>query len=224
MRPPNQARPSYTGEASATGSRNSRRNTPKSLRIALLPDTERGQLDQVDRDIAGFGAAHDDRPGYRSQGMATAVAGRGEWCRYRADIMLDIVEGAAYLHRELPAGIDGHRRRSVGIDREEVFGPVRPRAALSLLQTKWDSSTRALNGAISDPRAFGERRLVRVAGIPPLPSKVPATRWRGSPLSPIEPAGTLSPTPKPRACSGYGPMCRRGRLARSEAAGSNRLC
>ena len=37
----------------------------------------------VDRDaIAGFGTAHDNRPGYRRQGMP--VASRREWCRYRA--------------------------------------------------------------------------------------------------------------------------------------------
>jgi len=38
MRPPNQARPSRTSEDTAIGSGNSRRNTPKSRRIALLPD------------------------------------------------------------------------------------------------------------------------------------------------------------------------------------------
>src|SRR5271165_3263756 len=43
----------------------------------------------------------------------------------RADI-LDVVEGAAYLDHELRAGIDAHRWRRVDIDREGVFGPVRP--------------------------------------------------------------------------------------------------
>jgi hypothetical protein len=39
MRPPNQARPSRTGEDRAIGSRKTRgRNTPKSCRITLLPD------------------------------------------------------------------------------------------------------------------------------------------------------------------------------------------
>jgi hypothetical protein len=39
MRPPNQARPSRTGGDKAIGSRKTRgRNTPKSRRIALLPD------------------------------------------------------------------------------------------------------------------------------------------------------------------------------------------
>src|SRR6516165_10099061 len=38
MRPPNQARPSRTSEDTATGSGNSRRSTPKSRKIALLPD------------------------------------------------------------------------------------------------------------------------------------------------------------------------------------------
>src|SRR6266436_1597309 len=53
----------------------------------------------VDRNtIAGLGAAHDNRPGYRSQGMP--VASRPEMCRDRADI-LDIVEGAASLDCEL---------------------------------------------------------------------------------------------------------------------------
>lgn len=37
MRPPNQARPSRTGEERAIGSGNSRRNTLKCRRIALLP-------------------------------------------------------------------------------------------------------------------------------------------------------------------------------------------
>jgi hypothetical protein len=92
-----------------------------------LAGSERDQLDQVDRDdITGFGAALDDWSGNWRQGMP--VTSRGEWCRHRADI-LDVVEGAAYLDRELLAGVDGHRRRSVGIDREEVFGPVRPHGA-----------------------------------------------------------------------------------------------
>jgi len=38
MRPPNQARPSRTSEDTAMGSGNSRRSTPKSRKIALLPD------------------------------------------------------------------------------------------------------------------------------------------------------------------------------------------
>ena len=38
MRPPNQARPSRTSEETAIGSGNSRRSTPKSRSIALLPD------------------------------------------------------------------------------------------------------------------------------------------------------------------------------------------
>jgi len=106
MRPPNQARPSCTGEESAIGSGNSRRNTPKSSRIRALAGTERGELDQVDRDdIARLGAAHDVRPGYRRRGVH--VASRHEWCRDRADILHN-VEGAAYL-----AGIDGHRPRGV---------------------------------------------------------------------------------------------------------------
>jgi hypothetical protein len=67
-----------------------------------VADTERGQLDQADRDdVAELGAAHEDRPGYRRQGMS--IASRREWCRYRADI-LDIIEGAACLDRELLAG------------------------------------------------------------------------------------------------------------------------
>jgi hypothetical protein len=41
----------------------------------------------------------------------------------------DIVEGAAYLNREVLAGIDGHGQRCVRIDGEEVFGPVRPLGA-----------------------------------------------------------------------------------------------
>jgi hypothetical protein len=53
---------SCTGEESATGSAKSRRNIPKSRRIALLPGPKRGELDQVDRDdIAGLVTAHDDR-------------------------------------------------------------------------------------------------------------------------------------------------------------------
>src|SRR4029077_15880461 len=50
---------------------------------------------------------------------------RGEWCRYCADI----IEGSTYLDRKLLAGIDGHRWRRLGIDREEVFGPVRHHGA-----------------------------------------------------------------------------------------------
>lgn len=38
MRPPNQARPSRTGDESAIGSGNSRRSTPKSRKMGLLPE------------------------------------------------------------------------------------------------------------------------------------------------------------------------------------------
>jgi hypothetical protein len=70
-------------------------------------------LDQVDRDgVAELGAADGNRPSDRRQGMP--VAGRREWCRYRADI-LDVVEGAAHLDCELLAGIDGHRRRRASV-------------------------------------------------------------------------------------------------------------
>jgi hypothetical protein len=57
------------------------------------------------------------------------TASRGERCRDRADI-LDVVESAAHLDRELLTGIDGHRRRRVGVDGEEVFDPVRPHVLL----------------------------------------------------------------------------------------------
>src|SRR5438309_1353109 len=68
------------------------------------------------------------------------VGSRGERCRHGADIF-DIIEGAAYLDRELLAGIDAHSRRCVRIDREEVFGPVSPHgAAPTALQTRGDSS------------------------------------------------------------------------------------
>jgi Domain of unknown function (DUF1772) len=70
----------------------------------------------VDRNsVAGLGASHDNRPGYRSQGMP--VASPREWCR--GPHILDIVEGAANLDCELLAGIDGHRRRRAGIARDE---------------------------------------------------------------------------------------------------------
>jgi hypothetical protein len=100
---------------------------PEVSQDRALANTERGQLYQVDRDdIAGFGITHDDRPGYRRQRVP--VASRREWRRYRADV-LDVVEGAAYLDRELLAGIDSHRWRCVRIDGEEVFDPVRPHSA-----------------------------------------------------------------------------------------------
>jgi hypothetical protein len=110
---------------------------------------EAGSGDPVDRDdITGFGAAYNDWPSDRRQGMP--IASRGEWCRHRADIF-DIIEGAAYLDLELIAGIDGLRWRCVGIDREEVFGLVRPLgAAPYALQTpKRNGSTGARDGAIS---------------------------------------------------------------------------
>src|SRR6516165_5261927 len=52
-----------------------------------------------------------------------------ERCRDRADV-LDIVKSPTHLNRELFARIDGHRRRRVGVDREEVFGAVRPMVSL----------------------------------------------------------------------------------------------
>src|SRR5437588_11827991 len=63
------------------------------------------------------------------------VASRGEWCRHRADI-INVIESATYLNRELLAGIDGHRRRRVRIDGEEVFGPVRLMAPLPLMRCR----------------------------------------------------------------------------------------
>src|SRR5690348_163433 len=99
MRPPNQARPSRTSEVTAFGSGNSRRSTPKSGRIVLLPDPKWGELDQVDRDdIAGLSAAHDDRPSYRREGVSITSWREGRW--YRADV-LDIVKSATYLDRKL---------------------------------------------------------------------------------------------------------------------------
>ena len=63
---------------------------------------ERGQLDGVGRDdIAVPGGVQDDWPSYRRHRMP--VVSWGEWCRDRADI-LDIVDGAACLDRELIAG------------------------------------------------------------------------------------------------------------------------
>ena len=47
--------------------------------------------------VAGFGAAHHDRPSDRRQGMT--VASRRKWCRYRTDIF-DVAEGATYLDRD----------------------------------------------------------------------------------------------------------------------------
>jgi hypothetical protein len=72
----------------------------------------------------------------RSVRQRMPTAGRGEWCRDRADI-LETVKGAAGLGRELLADIDGHCRRRAGIDREEgVFGPICPHVLLlGALQT-----------------------------------------------------------------------------------------
>jgi hypothetical protein len=44
--------------------------------------------------------------------LALPVASRAEWRRHRADI-LDVIEGAAYLDRELLTRIDGRRARCV---------------------------------------------------------------------------------------------------------------
>jgi hypothetical protein len=110
---------------------------------AIIGRSSTRQFDQIDRDnIAGFSAAHDNRSSYRRQGMP--VASRGEWRRYRGDIF-DIIKGAAYLDRELLAGIDSHCRRCVCIDREEVFSPVRPHgAAPYALQTPGGIATQGL--------------------------------------------------------------------------------
>ena len=53
-----------------------------------------------------------------------SVTGRREGRRDRANV-LDIVKSAAHLDGELFAGIDNHRRRGVGIYREEVLRRIR---------------------------------------------------------------------------------------------------
>src|SRR5262249_18527491 len=74
---------------------------PEVPQYRALARPEWGQLDEVDRhDIAGLGAPHGDRPGYRRQRVS--ITSRREWGRYRADV-LDVVESAAYLNRKLLA-------------------------------------------------------------------------------------------------------------------------
>jgi len=151
MRPPNQARPSRTSEDTAIGSGNSWRSTPKSRSIALLPVPN-----GVSDDIAGLGAAHHDRPSYRCQGVSVARWRKRR--RDRADV-LDIVERTAHFYRELLTRIDGHRRRRVGIDGEEVFGPVGPHVPLPMhcKPRGTDSSTSLGSEAILGLAASGRR-------------------------------------------------------------------
>jgi len=79
-----------------------------------------------------------------------AVAGRGEWGRYRADI-LDIVEGAANLDCEVLVGIDGYCRRRADIDREEGIRPDLSSCAapLCVADAGRDTSTRAWDGEVT---------------------------------------------------------------------------
>ena len=79
-----------------------------------------------------------------------AIAGRREWCRYRADI-LDIVEGVAHLDHELLAGVDGHRRQRSGIDREEGIRSdlCSCAAPLCVADAGRDTSTRAWDGEVT---------------------------------------------------------------------------
>src|SRR5262249_46410610 len=101
---------------------------PKIPQDSALAGPEWGQLYQIDRnDITGLGAAHDDRPGYRSQGVS--VTSRGERRRYRADV-LDVVKSAAHFDRKLLTRIDSHRRWRVSIDGKQIFGPVGPHLPL----------------------------------------------------------------------------------------------
>ncbi len=124
------------------------------MRLLLTPAfrSSVGALAQgttVDRDdVAELGAADGNRPGDRCEEMP--VASRREWCRYRADV-LDVVEGAAYLDRELRAGIDAHRRRRADIDREEgIRSDLSSCAApLCVADAGRDTSTRAWDGEVT---------------------------------------------------------------------------
>jgi hypothetical protein len=149
MRPPNQARPSRAGGGRRLRLRELAAQHPEIPQDSALADTERGQLYQVDRDdIARLDAADGNRPSDRRQGMP--VASRREWCRYRADI-LDVVEGAAYLDSELRAGIDAHRWRRAGIDREEGIrsGSSSCAVPLCVADAGRDTSTRAWDGEVT---------------------------------------------------------------------------
>jgi hypothetical protein len=86
--------------------------------------------------------------------IGSAIGARGgrrsrrERCRHLADT----VEGVANVDRELLTGSDGHRRRRVCIDREEVFGPARPHVSHPSGADGWAHFRRGADGPIQGRR------------------------------------------------------------------------